>query len=390
VIHYISYFLDPNEISGRKLEVAGQSKIKYLIDCIKRSGFAINVVSTARSADNGGFSSSKSFVVGCKEKHLYLASLGSRSIFEKRLGLIFLQFQLILYFARQVKKDDIAIFYHSLSYIPALSIVRKILKPKLIIEFNDLYAAQCADKNRIAKLLKIERSVLDNVDAHIFASPYMTELVVNKKPYVINYGSYEVRKKREKIGSDKVNVVYAGVIENMRQSATLVAKAALCLPEGYKIHVAGYGYEKNVGDFLRLVCLINDEKGYEAIKYHGLLLGEDLADLLDGCDISVSAHAYSNDDIWKAKYSFPSKIPLTMGHGLYLVAHSMDVIANSPFSECTEFYNEFSSHAIAEAILRCNIRISTSSNGLSPRSIISELDKKFIEEFKSMLNAMIC
>lgn len=387
-IHYISYFLDENEISGRKLEVAAQSKIKYIINSIKRAEFKVNVVSTALTTDKSRYSRSKELIIDSKEKHIYLSALGSRSFLEKKIKLIFMQVQLLIYLIREVKEDDIIIFYHALNYISILKLIKKIKSNKLIIEFNDLYALHFTDKDKISIVEKKEKSIFKIVDGYLLASPYMRNLIQNEKPNIISYGSYETKDIKSKIYADKINVVYTGVIENLRNAATLVAKTALFLSDDYVIHVAGYGTETNISDFINLVDSINKEKGYEAIKYHGLLLGNDFEKLLDSCHISLNAHAYSKENLWKSRYSFPSKIPLNMSHDLYLVSYNMEIIKNSPFSEFTEYFSEFSPSIVAKAIERCKNEILSSKKNKTPKDIISNLDKNFIEDIKNLINSI--
>ena len=71
MIHYISYFLDSNEILDRKLEVAAQSKIKYIINSIKNAGFEIKVVSTTFASEKCVLSRSKRVFIDNQENHIY-------------------------------------------------------------------------------------------------------------------------------------------------------------------------------------------------------------------------------------------------------------------------------------------------------------------------------
>ena len=99
--------------------------------------------------------------------------------------------------------------------------------------------------------------------------------------------------------------------------------------------------------------------------------------MINNCCISLNTHSYSKEDIWKSKYSFPSKIPLNMSYNNYFVSHDMELIKYSPFSECIEFYDEFDPIQVANAIERCFEKIINKEFKRNPSELIIELDKNF-------------
>ena len=201
------------------------------------------------------------------------------------------------------------------------------------------------------------------------------------------FRSYETVKNKVKRNASKIYVAYTGIIENSRNAAFLVAKAALFLTEEYEIHIAGFGNDKNTENLKSLVDSINKEKGYIAVKYHGLLLGYDFEVLLQKCSIGLNAHSYIKEDVWKSKYSFPSKIPLNMSYDLYLVSSDIDVVRNSPFVEFVDFFEDFSPQCIANAIERCTLRIEENKvKERTPSDLIQKLDQQFVKDIRKILN----
>lgn len=389
MIHYISYFLNEDEITDRKLEVAGQSKIKYIINSIKKTGHIVNVVSTALVERNKEFSNGKSIIIDAHENHIYLSALGSKSKIISKFKNLYMQIQLLFYLINKVKKGDIIIAYHSLSYIWVLKLFKIIKKNKFILEFNDLYALHFSEIKVSNRIRKKEQAFVNIADGYILASPYMIELLDKNKPYIISYGSYKTNSCKQKyIDNGKINVAYTGVIENLRSAAKLVANSACFLSKDYVVHIAGYGTLDNLTEFEKLCKNINHEMGYNAIEYYGLLLGDKFSNLLNKCQISVNAHTYSKEDLWKSKYSFPSKIPLYMSYGLYLVSYKMDIITESPFSEFTTFFSEFTPNALANAIVTCSKKIKNRDNKFerTPKNVIQELDTEFVKKIKELLN----
>ena len=124
-IHYISFYLNKDEIEGRKLEVAAQSKISYIIESIKRAGFGVNAVSTTFSEDCETFSQQKVVNIDNQETHIYLAAMGSQNKILKKFRRTFMQLQLLCYLLTKVKKDEFVLAYHSLTYIPILKLFKK-------------------------------------------------------------------------------------------------------------------------------------------------------------------------------------------------------------------------------------------------------------------------
>ncbi|MHB1461979.1 MAG: glycosyltransferase family protein [Armatimonadota bacterium] len=386
-IHYISYYLNQDEVKGRNLEVAAQSKIGYLVGAMKRAGAEVTVVSTATTMNGEGFSHYSDVNVDPHERHIYLAALGTANVITKKLRILYMQFALFIYLLTRVKRNDVVVIYHSLRYIPVVTLIKRMTKYKVVLEFNDLYALHFIDQKKVNSIRVREQAYVKMMDGFVLASPFMAEIVDNMKPAIISYGSYDVDEieKSRYFDDHHIRVVYSGVIENLRGAANLIASASLHLSDDYVIHIAGYGRPDVLVEFKDVCESINRAKGYTAIVYHGLLLNERLKLLLEDCDIALNCHKYSDEDLWKSRYSFPSKIPLNMGFGLYMVSHSMDVVRESPFAECISFFDAFTPQAVADAIKQCVDMVKNDQKGQRPKQLMRKLDEAFVTDMNDFI-----
>lgn len=378
IIHYVSFYLNQNEIKGRKIEVAAQTKVRYILKTLKTIGYNVNIVSTVFNDENMPFSKFKQVIIDVRETHYYLAAQSTKNIFLSKFKALFMQVQLIKYILMFVRKGDIVLTYHSLAYTHVISFLKIFKKYKLILELNDFYSLYFNDKHKSFRINKKEINSFKGADSFILASKFMFEDLDKEKPFIINYGSYEPRKSScIDICKENVHVAYTGIIENLRGAAKLAANAARYLPKGFYMHIAGFGNDNDIKDLIQICNDVNSSRGYEVIKFHGLLLGNEYDNLISNCCISLNTHSYLDNEIWKSKYSFPSKIPLNMSYNNYFVSHDMELIKYSPFSECIEFYDEFDPIQVANAIERCSEKIINKEFKRNPSELIVELDKNF-------------
>ena len=85
-------------------------------------------------------------------------------------------------------------------------------------------------------------------------------------------------------------------------------------------------------------------------------------------------------------YSFPSKIPLNMWAGLYVVSPKLKTFQNTPFDDAMVYFDEFEPESIAKAIMKAGELVRKSGQKDRPREIVSDLDRQFREDMKKLLN----
>jgi len=380
-IHYISFYTNTKK---RRQVSSGISKIEYMLDVLKSLDERVVAVSTASSAETG---LQRGFTEG---DVLYLPSLCIKGAVGRRLNLFYMQWKLFRYLMKHVSNDDLVMYYHSMSYAWPLRWARRFKRFKFIMEFNDKYSYHYTNKKKAAKVDTIEKKLIAEADAYVFASPMMLDLTQGNKPYTVNYGSYapaeaQMRKK-EKTLDGKVHLLYSGVLEPLRKAGELAIEAMEALPENYVLHIAGFGNEAYVSEVRRKITEINQKKGFEAIVFHGFLNQVQLGDLMQMCDISLSTHKY--EFAWQSDLSFPSKIPLNMANGLYMVTQDLPVIFNSPFKDAICFYGGDAPTDVAKAIRNCAETL-LKEQSVIPSEIVAELDRNFRADLKEIRNALL-
>lgn len=389
-VFYISTFVDEKHFDERQGEIAAYRKIDYIRKCISEQKRQITVVSTASSKHERTLPF-ESIMVRENETHDYLCAYGSGNNFLNRHRGFRMQYELLKYFFKRVKENDIVIAYHSMMYCPILTIAKRLIKFVLILELNDLYELHYSDIQKKARVRKKEQRFLLIPDAFILASPYMRELIPKEKSSIVNYGSYDVSEKSPPItpfvsGSQLQTVIYTGVVESMRSSAFLTAQSALFLPRhACMIRIAGYGHQEEIEKLEKLCAEINIKCGYEAVEYVGLLHGKEFELFMQNAVVAINAHTYSESEVWKSKYSFPSKIPLNMSYDLYVVTPRYPVIENSPFAKCCFFIDEMSPKGMAESILIA-LNETGKIRSISPNELMQRLSEDFQVELNSLLN----
>lgn len=286
------------------------------------------------------------------------------------------------YLLTHLKKDDILIVYHSLSYLKLIQAVKQKIKCTILMEVEELYS----DVAKTHRNVKIESLVPSVADAFFFPTVMLND-VVNPydKPYAIIHGTYQVEEQRmhkneyRRIhGWDehKIHVVYAGTFDPRKGGALAAADAAAYLPENYHIHILGFGLEADVRNMQEHIANLAKRCSCQ-ITYDGLLSGEDYIQLIQSCDIGLSTQ---NPDAAFNSTSFPSKILSYMANGLRVVSVRIPVVEESAIARYMYFYDKQTPEEIAKAITAVKM---TDDN--DARSAIVELDAKFRMDAQNLI-----
>ena len=381
MLHYINHYVDDDD---RVEIVAAQAKITYMYSALKQSGAEVTLISTAIAKRGRGYLKKRS-----NDGIIFLPSIGLRSRLYGRVVKAFMLLQLLKYLVFNVKKTDTVIIYHTLEYILPVRFTKYLKDFYLCLEFNDKFSYYTTDKAKAEKIDRSELKMISTCDSYIFASPFMRKLADRSKPSAVNYGSYAklgASVRDENIASVPIRILYSGVIEPRRNSAEYAAKAMTFLDDKYILHVAGFGSANDVDNFIKLCESVNKRKGYQAIIFHGMLSGNELTGLMLKCDIALNCHTYPEGKGWLSELSFPSKIPLNMAAGLYVVSPDLPVIDQSPFKDCITFYSGNEPESISKAIKLCAKRIHDNDFIIKPQQLVKQLDLEFIRDIKKMFS----
>lgn len=380
-VHYFSFYLNEEMEKKREANHAGFTKVEYIKNTLLKDDTNINIVSTALGKVGCGFLGKRVVKVSDQESQIYLPTFRYKGRLFNGLTILFMRLQIILYVLLNVKPNDKVLIYHSLQYISVFNFIRKLKKFKLILEFNDLYYAVSKEH---AKKEKKEKDFIANADAYLFMNTIAEKRFNQAKPYVISYGSYELPKRyKERLADSKIHVVYAGIIEDGRKAAELAVESNLYLDESFVTHILGFGSEQQLRKLEKLIKKVNEEKGYESVIFHGRLRGQDFTDFLHSCHIGISSHTYTSEEMESANYTFPSKIPTYISHGLHVVSPNIPCVVESPFSEFTTFYNAHNAKALAEAISNTNVK----KIKKTPAQLMIEMDYNFSLNLKKIISS---
>ncbi|MGE6415979.1 hypothetical protein ACQKDD_17595 [Planococcus kocurii] len=382
-VHYFSFYLDEKMENGREAHPGSFTKIEYVKKALIRSGVNLTLISTSLAESKAGFLNKKIFKISESESHIYLATFRYKGKVFNKLTLMFMWLQIIWYVLIQVKKDDCVLVYHSLAYIEPFKLLKKIKKFNMILELNDLYHVV---GDNLLHLKEKETNFIEIADEYIFINSLVEKKFNQGKPYVLSYGNYEVPKRvNEQTSDGKTHIVYAGIIENGRKAAELAVKSSIYLNEKFIMHILGFGNEIDINNLEKEIEEVNKQKGYKAVIFHGRLRGNKYSRFLHSCHIGVSSHAYLQEEMESANYTFPSKIPTYMSHDLKVVSPNIPCVFESPFAEFTDFYNEHTPQAIAQTIKKSAEAISNNTDlKRRPSQLIKELDINFNRGIKML------
>ena len=369
---YLSYY-DCASGEGRSSCLAATNKMDYICKAIVANGRTVEIVSASIASKKGHFKGSERLIAeGVTLKKFSSYKWGN--IFQKIWVLTYSFFAIFFFLLFHIKKDEKILVYHSLGYMRSVSLAKFFKRFYLIIEVEEIYG----DVSENEKDKKRELAFFKKADAYIFPTEILNEKInANAKPYVIIHGTYNVEKEIGKKHNDgKIHCVYAGTFDPRKGGVAAATAAGEFLNENYHVHIIGFGSENDKNS---LINAINDisKKTKCHITYDGLLSGEEYIKFIQSCDIGLSTQ---NPKAAFNETSFPSKVLSYMANGLRVVSIKIEVLKSSAVNELLYYYDINNPEAIANAIKGIDM-----SSLYDSRERIKELDKKFREEIKNLL-----
>ncbi len=369
--YYIGYFVEEEKRDLYSCAVPARLKMGYVIDALQEKNIPTYVFSLATS---NKAARSKETALSDAITIRYIASLGRSNRLSKSLSRFLISIQLFFFLLFRVKRDDRVIVYHAYPLLKILSFTHKIKKFKWIAELEEFYSS--AWKRPEIKNKEID--LLKNADAYISVNHVIADYFGVGKDVIISHGAYRVPDVEKPNRNDgKIRVVYAGAVDTRKRGALTAAEAARHLNDNYKIDILGFGSDENIENLRSLIKEINEEKGYDAVEYHGTKHEKELSEFLLSCDIGLSSNIMDPDF---ANHTFPSKAITYVAHDLVVVTGYADIFPRCDISPFLYYFYEYSPEAIAKAIL--DIDIDKKANG---RELIQGLHEKFCDELQKLL-----
>ena len=374
-IKYIGFYdCVENKSENRNYVLSAVNKMNYIIDTVSRNNVEVEIISPSWTYNNKYYRS-KTKYINHNIKLILSPTLPWGGFLRKIFSIIFTNLWIIMYFIKNVNKEEKVIVYHSPWLIYALYIIKRIKKIKIILEVEEIYS-DVRKTNCLSKY--IEYKVIRSADGYIFSTELLNNKINrNNKPYEVIYGTYKAEKERKiKFNDNKIHVVYAGTFDARKGGANIAVDITQYLPESYHIHIIGFGSKKDTESLLSRIDKIS-KISCASITYDGLLNGDEYTEFLQKCHIGLSTQTA------EGKYnetSFPSKVLSYMANGLRVVSARIKVVQISRVGNEIFYYDEQDPKEIADIIKSIDINKPYDSRGL-----MRTLDKEFTNNIKNLL-----
>ena len=360
---------------------AGLKKAQYVFDVLSRID-KTRVVSFASGGRKwNGFYRPTCTLDEDNREIFYCSTFGSSSKYLRMLERWFNIIQMTLYLIR-IPKHDIAVFYHERYFHYAMRFCRLFRRsPKYVLQVEEVYTLA---GNHPQEMIDKELASFNNADAYILVNDLLSSVLhlEMSKPSCVSYGPYRVQAPSlvPKPTDNKVHVVYAGIIDQIKRGAEMAVKACRFLPSNYCVHIAGFGKYEDIAFLLSLIEDVRKESECE-ILYEGCLSGSDYDKLMNRCSIGLSTQV--SGELKYSETSFPSKVINYLSYGLTVVSTRIQVLEKCKVADLLSFYDSDRPNFVAEAILNCPI-----IDKEVAKDRIHELDNQFEANLKNIIQCL--
>lgn len=377
IIYLGHYDTRMNSAENRAYWLAATNKMDYIISAIKRNGYNVTIVSASQTRNKKGCKGHV-FKIKDNEKLVLFPSFGFNGFISRCLRKLQIDWHLMLYFLKNIKKGQPIIVYHSPTYLHVIKFLKKIIKFKLILEVNELYS----DVELNEKMKKNEMKIIEAADAYIFSTEMLDEKTNhNHKPSIINHGTYITEKSLNDLlfekESGKKHLLYAGTFSKKRGSAKAAALAGQFLSSDYHIHLIGTGTQEEIEE-LKEIGKSNLGKDVATVTVDGLLSGEEYTRFLQSCDLGFNTQycdsAYNDT-------SFPSKVLSYLANGLRVVSVRIPVIEKSVINPLMIYYDGNDSKDIANAVKSIDW-----NKPYNAKDVVEKMDSDFVKAIVKLLD----
>lgn len=384
VIHYINLYTDECFQKVLFREASESSKIEYLTQALKASGYCIHMLSTRSTHVKRKLVKPRTITIDQGERHRYVFSFAGGRLVNK-LNAVFNLLQILCYVLFSVRQNEPVLLYHQYYYYAVFTFLKRVKHFELILEIEELQYVLMHRRERE------ELEFIHRADKYILIQSLLLQKVdVGNKPYLILYGDYRVPETEHKaFENDYINIVYAGVIESRSKGAFLACKAAEHLDSNFRVHILGFGNDAEIEHLRCLIDHINRCFGEKRVVYHGKKTGEDLSEFLNSCQIGLSCHYYSRADKGAEQYAFHSKIVRYLAHNLWVVSPRIACVTGSPFADFCACYSQNTPEKIPMLIAGCIRELvgKQTTAAIQPRQQLLTVRKEFETKLRNFIDA---
>ncbi|MEB7715534.1 glycosyltransferase family protein [Staphylococcus equorum] len=379
-IKYIGFYDVVNSESDRVCNLAAMKKMDYIAESLTRLDYNVEMISPSwmGKKTKKKFERKSTRTVNKNIKLTLCPSWQTKHKITEKIKIIYSLFWLFQYLIINAKKGEKILVYHVEWFSYPIRIAKFIKRFELILEVEEIYS-RVWDKSKL--LEKMEKKLINIADNYIFVSEELQSLFnIDESKSLVLYGAFKSMEINECYKKDEncINLVYAGSIDDIKGGAFKSLDIIEGLKDGYKLHILGGGPEEKVIKLTKRIEEINKAKNKEVCIYTGILHGQEFDDYLSSCDIALNPQNMGD----YMQTAFPSKVISYLGHHLLVLSTPIKSIVKSMVRDKIIFTMNDKASSFINVI--DNINLSSISN---KDNIIKELDKKFLKDFKKMLDS---
>lgn len=375
IIHYICTYTNNNLNRDLLTFPSAITKIEYIKGALKEASYKVVLFSIAEGqVHNNKFIKADHFKIDEQEEQIYINTFGRRNLIIKSISRLWMLMQLLFYLLFKVKKNEDILIYHSVAIMSIISIVRVLTTKSIYFEIEESFAAAYGESQ---SRITAECKYWQNVSGYICVNDIIAEKCQLKGKVAVCYGEYnsKVNSNNEK-EKNKIQILYAGVIEKEGTDAFIAVETALYLRQDYFVNILGYGEDSNIHLLLKRIKEVNSLLGYNGVNYFGCLSGDEYITFLQKCHIGLTTRVL-NDSL--SDYTFPSKTLVYLCNNLIPVCSPISCIKKSEISEYVSFCEEITPQSVAKTILAID-----HNKTIDYSDIINQLNKKFVIKLKNL------
>ena len=375
-IKYIAFYDNiQNKKENRQNSLAASNKIDYICSCINKADYKVEIISPSWSNNDKGFYKQRTEKINKLTQLRMFNSFGTSNKVLKMFKYMWSLIQLLIYLLKTIKEDEKIIVYHSIILIMPILLIKKIKKFHLVLEVEEVYY-KVFESNKFN--IFMENLIFKRADSFLFANDSLNDLVnIYNKPAEVIYGVYSnIIPSDPKKENNKITVVYAGVIDTIKNGAFNAISAAKFLNENYILKVIGFGSEEDIKLLNETIDEFNKSSRCQ-IVYDGVKSGKEYINYITDCEIGLSKQRNEGEYLL---YTFPSKILSYMSMGLRVVSPEIECVIKSRIGDLLYYYKEETPEKIAEAIMKIEI-----AEEYDSRSRLVSLDKDLIASLLEFL-----
>ena len=349
MLHYIVNYSSHNLCRKVRKFESVNNKVDYILSVLHRLNYDVSILSTLEGEFGAGFIPSDRGTTIYGDNIKYIATCGSSNLLYRIATVLLTYIQILFYLFFVVKKGDVVLLYHSYRYIYPLYFYRFFSKRKVILELEELYSITWGKyKNKSFE----ERYVRNVPDAYILVNNVIGKRCKLVKNSIVCYGNYSFKNASFIKSDGLIRIVYGGLIKN-DSDAFKVVDITKHLSNQYRVHIAGYGDNKDIDLLKSKIDAVNDEVGYKIIQYEGNLAKNDYYELLKKCSFGFCIKSMELSE--NSDYYYPSKILIYLGNGVVPICSKMNSVIKSDFSDNILFVNSTDSVEIAKEIMSASV-----------------------------------